>query len=253
MMEVTYAPHMSLRSSYYGADEFFEIQGTDGFIWVTRATGEMLDLPPVVVHHPDGTTTGYSNLDADWRSGFLNSSRHFIDALIEGRPDPEMTGELAVRRCSCASRCTRRATSGGQSDPATIHDAVSPPWWPPDLAETPGSSSSATGASRSDRHRGAAGAPDTSRARVQDAGPTLTLCVRGTPPASPRGSDGSRTAPRTGFMTARLWRMRAYPAVADRLPLLGRHADGFAADLGRLFCGLRAGLLDRRDALAVSL
>jgi predicted dehydrogenase len=137
MMEVTYAPHMSLRSRYYGADEFFEIQGTDGFIWVTRATGEMLDLPPVVLYHPDGTTTGYSNLDADWRSGFLNSSSHFVDALIDGRPDPEMTGELAVKTLQLCFAVYQASIERRPVDPATIHDAVSPPWWPPDLADTP--------------------------------------------------------------------------------------------------------------------
>ena len=44
-MEVQYAPKLYMRSSYYGADEFFEITGDEGQIWVTRATGEMLDLP----------------------------------------------------------------------------------------------------------------------------------------------------------------------------------------------------------------
>ena len=137
MMEVTYAPRMHLRSRYYGADEFFEIQGTDGFIWVTRATGEMLDLPPVVVYHPDGTTTGYSNLDADWRSGFVNSSHHFVDALVEGRPDPEMTGELAVKTLQLCFAVYQASIERGPVDPASIDGSVSPPWWPPDLADTP--------------------------------------------------------------------------------------------------------------------
>ena len=35
--------------AYYGADEFFEITGDEGQIWVTRATGEMLDLAPVML------------------------------------------------------------------------------------------------------------------------------------------------------------------------------------------------------------
>ena len=35
MMEVSYAPQMWMRSSFYGADEFFEIQGDRGFLWVT--------------------------------------------------------------------------------------------------------------------------------------------------------------------------------------------------------------------------
>jgi predicted dehydrogenase len=46
ILDVQYAPKMWMRSSYYGADEFFEIQGDEGMIWVTRATGEMLDLAP---------------------------------------------------------------------------------------------------------------------------------------------------------------------------------------------------------------
>ena len=38
-MDIIYAPGMWLRSAYYGADEFFEIQGDEGFLWVTRCTG----------------------------------------------------------------------------------------------------------------------------------------------------------------------------------------------------------------------
>ena len=136
MMEVTYAPRMHIRSSYYGADEFFEIQGTDGFVWVTRATGEMLDLPPVVLYHPDGTTTAFSNLDANWRSGFLNSSRHFIDALVDGRKDPEMTGELAVKTLQLAFAVYQASAERRPVDPATITGSVSPPWWPPELSRT---------------------------------------------------------------------------------------------------------------------
>ena len=48
-MEVQYAPKLYMRSRYYGADEFFEITGDEGQIWVTRATGEMLDLAPVML------------------------------------------------------------------------------------------------------------------------------------------------------------------------------------------------------------
>ena len=38
-MEVSYAPKMWMRSAYYGADEFVEVQGDEGFLWVTRCTG----------------------------------------------------------------------------------------------------------------------------------------------------------------------------------------------------------------------
>ncbi len=60
-MEVQYAPNFYMRSKYYGADEFFEITGDEGQLWVTRATGEMLDLAPVMLftgtaqeHQDDG-------------------------------------------------------------------------------------------------------------------------------------------------------------------------------------------------------
>ena len=87
MMEVQYAPNFYMRSSYYGADEFFEITGDEGQIWVTRATGEMLDLAPVMLFTGTPTerkTTEFTDLDADWGTGFVRSSQHFIDALLEG-------------------------------------------------------------------------------------------------------------------------------------------------------------------------
>jgi predicted dehydrogenase len=136
MMEVTYAPRMNIRTSYYGADEFFEIQGTDGFIWVTRATGEMLDLSPVILYHPDGTTTSFSNLDASWRSGFVNSSRHFVDALVNDRKDPEMSGDLAVKTLQLCFAVYEASNERRPVEPASITGSVSPPWWPPDLSHT---------------------------------------------------------------------------------------------------------------------
>jgi predicted dehydrogenase len=136
MMEVTYAPRMHVRSSFYGADEFFEIQGTEGFVWVTRATGEMLDLAPVVVYHADGTTTGYSNLDASWQRGFTESSAHFVDALLTGCADPEMSGELAVKTLQLCFAVYQASNERRAVDPATVTDSVSPTWWPPDLSQT---------------------------------------------------------------------------------------------------------------------
>ena len=136
MMEVTYAPRMAIRSRYYGADEFYEVQGTDGFLWVTRATGEMLDLAPLIVRHADGTSTEYSTIDANWLSGFRNSSHHFVDALLEGRREPEMSGDLAVKTLQLCFAVYQASNERRPVDPSTIHGAVSPSWWPPDLSKT---------------------------------------------------------------------------------------------------------------------
>jgi predicted dehydrogenase len=128
-MEVTHAPKMRLRTRYYGADEVFEIQGTEGFLWVTRATGEMLDLSPLIWHRADGTSVNFSNLDADWATGFRLSSRAFVDALLEGTT-PEMTGAMAVEVLQLCFAIYQASATRSPVDPATIEDAVSPPWWP---------------------------------------------------------------------------------------------------------------------------
>jgi predicted dehydrogenase len=83
VIDYTYAPGMPIRSRYYGADEFFEIHGSCGIIWVTRCTGEMLDLPPVVLMK--GTETTSYQVPMDWRTGFDGAARDFIDGLLEGR------------------------------------------------------------------------------------------------------------------------------------------------------------------------
>jgi predicted dehydrogenase len=129
IMEVSYAPNMHIRSRYYGADEFFEIQGTDGFLWVTRFTGEMLDLPPLVLYSSDGSTTDVP-VEADWMAGFRNSATHFVDTLLDGS-EPEMSGELGIKVLQLAFAVYQASNERRPVDPASVQDAVSPPWWPP--------------------------------------------------------------------------------------------------------------------------
>jgi predicted dehydrogenase len=83
IVDYTYAPDMTIRSRYYRADEFFEIHGSSGVLWVTRCTGEMLDLPPVVLIR--GTETTSYQVPMDWRTGFDGAARDFVDGLLEGR------------------------------------------------------------------------------------------------------------------------------------------------------------------------
>ena len=130
-MEVQYAPSFYMRSSYYGADEFFEITGDEGQIWVTRATGEMLDLAPVMLF--TGTpherkTTEFTDIDSDWGSGFVRSSQHFVDSLIHGTPAAMTAAEATdvLRLCFAVYQAGATRTP---VDPRTITGAVSPPGW----------------------------------------------------------------------------------------------------------------------------
>jgi len=83
IVDYTYAPEMTIRSRYYRADEFFEIHGTRGIIWVTRGTGEMLDMPAVMLIR--GAETVSYQVPADWRLGFDGAAVDFIDSLLAGR------------------------------------------------------------------------------------------------------------------------------------------------------------------------
>src|SRR5262247_2800250 len=83
VIDYTAAPEMTIRARYYTADEFFEIHGSRGIIWVTRGTGEMLDMPAVVLIR--GSETVNYQVPADWRFGFDGAAVDFIDSLLAGR------------------------------------------------------------------------------------------------------------------------------------------------------------------------
>ena len=82
-IEYAAAPHMPIRTSYYAADEFMEIIGSKGVLWVTRCTGEMLDLPPLVLHR-GGESVSYQ-LPMDWRESFDAAAADFINGILQNR------------------------------------------------------------------------------------------------------------------------------------------------------------------------
>jgi len=132
-MDVMYAPDMWMRSAYYGADEFFEIQGDKGFLWVTRCTGEMLDLPAVVLYQGkqgEQTTTTFPSVDADWGTGFTRASKHFVDALVDGVP-AEISATDAIKALQLCFAVYEAGKSRLPVDPRTLSGVVIPEGWPP--------------------------------------------------------------------------------------------------------------------------
>lgn len=109
-LEVVHSPRLRLDTAHYAQDDRVEITGTRGVIWVTRGHGRMLDAPPVVVYR-DGQTTGYSDMPAGWESSFLDSGRHFIDALCSGAP-PMLTGEQGREVLAFALAAQESARTG---------------------------------------------------------------------------------------------------------------------------------------------
>lgn len=86
--ETVTAGALEIRSRYYPNDEWLEITGTHGIIWVNRCSGMMLEAPPLVLYR-DGRTIDYHTLESDWAAGFTACTGEFVDALTEGR-QPEV-------------------------------------------------------------------------------------------------------------------------------------------------------------------
>jgi predicted dehydrogenase len=98
-----------VRSKYYSNDEWLEVTGTRGLIWVTRCSGEMLDAPPVIVYR-DGETREIRDVETDWAASFVAGARDWHRAILEGGPPPELTAEegAEVLRFSLAAHHSAR-------------------------------------------------------------------------------------------------------------------------------------------------
>ncbi len=107
IMEITLAPNLYYPSNYYYCDEFIEISGSKGIMWINQCTcggnfvSKSPQYPPIVVYI-DGEVKTYGNkLPRDWRYSFINSTEHFINVVKKGGT-PIYTGEQGKNLCICA-------------------------------------------------------------------------------------------------------------------------------------------------------
>ncbi len=130
ILDSVYGHNLWMNSSYYGADEFVEITGDEGFIWVTRCTGELLDFPPLSIFEGDKDKRAFKHIDtinADWGAGFELSSKHFLDSLIDESILPEMTPDDATNVLQICFGIYQAAVTGNSVDPRTIDNFVISP------------------------------------------------------------------------------------------------------------------------------
>ena len=118
VMECVHASDLHIKTKYYNCEERFEVTGSRGNLWVTRCTGQLLDLPPLVMYR-DGETTGYNDIPAEWEEGFKGSNRHFIDCLLDGST-PNLTGEDAIKVMQFALSTYASDDSQAAVDPNAI-------------------------------------------------------------------------------------------------------------------------------------
>ncbi|MBD3255318.1 MAG: hypothetical protein GF383_09510 [Candidatus Lokiarchaeota archaeon] len=104
-MEFALAPNMYYPSNYYGCDEFIEISGSKGMMWLNQCTsgGNFLSktpqYPPIVVFTEGEVKTYGEDLPRDWRYSFINSTEHFIEVMKTSKKDPIYTGEQGKNLC----------------------------------------------------------------------------------------------------------------------------------------------------------
>jgi len=103
-MQFTLAPNLYYPSNYYGCDEFIEISGTKGMMWINQCTsgGNFLSkspqFPPIVVYNGGNDKTYGEDLPRDWRYSFINSTEHFINVIKNGG-EPIYSGEKGRDLC----------------------------------------------------------------------------------------------------------------------------------------------------------
>ena len=112
--EVTTSLALSINGKYYAADERVEVTGTKGYIWITRCTGRLMEVPPLLLYR-DGQTLAFDDMRDDWSDAFHDCGWDFIDSILEDRT-PSLSGEegralmqfwLAIERSFKESREVR--------------------------------------------------------------------------------------------------------------------------------------------------
>ena len=101
-MEFKSSVNLYFPSNYYNCDEFIEISGTKGMIWLNQCTsgGNFIsktpEFPPIVVYINGKVTTYGEELPRDWRYSFINSTEHFIEVIKSGKGEPIYDGKMGL-------------------------------------------------------------------------------------------------------------------------------------------------------------
>ncbi|TFG15664.1 MAG: Gfo/Idh/MocA family oxidoreductase [Promethearchaeota archaeon] len=104
-LEFSMPSNLYYPSNYYACDEFIEISGTKGIMWLNQCTagGNFLSktpqFPPIVVYTDGEVKTYGEDLPRDWRYSFINATEHFIEIMKTGKGEPIYNGEQGKNLC----------------------------------------------------------------------------------------------------------------------------------------------------------
>ena len=125
-MEYNYSPNMTLPSPYYPEDDFISITGSEGVMWINQATAgnnfmSKSAVFPAIVIFRDGKIETISDMERDWKYGFINSTHHFIEA-IKNDTDPVLSGEEGKYTTQFALAALKSSVEGREICPDDINE-----------------------------------------------------------------------------------------------------------------------------------
>jgi hypothetical protein len=103
LWNVSLGNKLPIKSDYYGCDEFVEVQGENGLIFINGCTGNMFcessatgpGPPGVYWMDESGKWHEYIAMPTNWKHSFINCTRHFIDALVKEDTIPQLEPKIA--------------------------------------------------------------------------------------------------------------------------------------------------------------
>lgn len=108
-LEIVYSPDMELSSQHYAQDDRVEITGSAGVIFINGGHGRLGTTPPITLYR-DNAITHY-DVPLGWEQSFILSTRHFINALRNGKP-PVLTPRQGLQVLRFAVAAERSALEG---------------------------------------------------------------------------------------------------------------------------------------------
>ncbi len=118
ILDATYAPELIIDTKYYPVEERVEITGSKGIIWVTRLTGGLMKIAPLIMYR-DGKTHCYNDIPAEWEDGFIRCAHHFIDCILDDKP-PYLSAEEGMRVVQFGRAVYKSAEGGTPISPDSI-------------------------------------------------------------------------------------------------------------------------------------
>ena len=80
--DIVRSNEIDIKSDFFNEDEWYEITGTKGFIWVNRCSGNVLDTPALIIfNNGKSSKKKFSSNDLNWSSSFDYGIRNFVDSI----------------------------------------------------------------------------------------------------------------------------------------------------------------------------